>query len=110
MILSFNTSDREKIIVGINGERHETESKQGASQKLLPFIVKILKKKNLGLEDIKAIEVNLGPGSFTGLRVGVAVAQTLGWVLKIPVNGKRIDKGEILDINYDQKRKIQKTG
>lgn len=36
---------------------------------------------------ITAIEVNTGPGSFTGTRVGVAVANALGFALDIPVNG-----------------------
>ena len=40
------------------------------------------------LLDITEIEVHTGPGSFTGLRVGIAVATTLGKLLNIPVNGQ----------------------
>lgn len=39
------------------------------------------------LSDITEIQVKTGPGSFTGLRVGVSVAKTLGKLLHIPVNG-----------------------
>ena len=79
----------------------ETEAKKDKSQKLLPEIDKLLKKKKKTVRDISEIEVNTGPGSFTGLRVGVSVANTLGWVLGITVNGKDLRKGEVVEIKYD---------
>lgn len=91
MKLYIDTTDREQIIIGIEEKRFETEAKNGSSQKLLLFIDEILGKARKTLKDITEIEVNNGPGSFTGLRVGVAVANTLGFVLKVPVNGKRIE-------------------
>ena len=101
MKLYIDTSDREKIVVGIDGKRFETKAKEEKSQKLLPFIIEIMKKENTSFEKIKEIEVNTGPGSFTGLRVGVSVANTLGWGLGIPVNGKDLKKGEVVDIRYE---------
>jgi tRNA A37 threonylcarbamoyladenosine modification protein TsaB len=62
-----------------------------------------LSKKGYELSDVKELEVDSGPGSFTGIRVGVAVANAIGWALRIPVNGKRIDKGESVDIEYENK-------
>jgi tRNA threonylcarbamoyladenosine biosynthesis protein TsaB len=100
MRLYIDTSDRETIIVGLGEKRFETKAKENASQKLLAFIEEVLKKERVEIEKITEIEVDTGPGSFTGLRVGVSVANTLGWVLKIPVNGKDISKGEIPDIKY----------
>lgn len=90
-ILLIDTADREKTVVGlkIGGKTHFLRGKRISSQILLPLIAKILKKHNLHLQDLTAIEANLGPGSFTGLRVGAAVANTLGWALKIPVNGQK---------------------
>ena len=38
---------------------------------------------------LTGIEVFKGPGSFTGLRVGVAIANALGAAMDIPVNGKK---------------------
>lgn len=101
MKLYIDTSDREKIVVGIDEKRFETKAKDQKSQKLLPFIVEVLKKEGASLEKIKEIEVNTGPGSFTGLRVGVSVANALGWGLGIPVNGKDLKKGEAIDIKYE---------
>jgi tRNA threonylcarbamoyladenosine biosynthesis protein TsaB len=101
MKLFIDTSSSEKIIVGLGGKRYEAEARKDKSQKLLPFINKLLKSKNKTINDITEIEVNTGPGSFTGLRVGVSIANTLGWVLGIPVNGKYLRKGEIVEIKYD---------
>lgn len=95
MKLYIDTSDSEKIIVGLDSERFESKAKQRASQRLLPFIEEVLKKKKKTVKEITEIQVNSGPGSFTGLRVGVAVANTLGWVLKVPVNGKLTGETEI---------------
>jgi tRNA threonylcarbamoyladenosine biosynthesis protein TsaB len=104
MKLYIDTSDREIITVGIDGERFEIKARQDASQKLLPFIDEVLKKKGKSLKDVTEVEVNTGPGSFTGLRVGVSVANALGWALKVPVNGKNLDKGEIVDIQYENSK------
>lgn len=100
MKLFIDTSDSEKIVVGIDGEKFETKARQEASQKLLPFIDELLNKKKKSIKDISGIEVNTGPGSFTGLRVGVSVANAIGWVLKIPVNGKKVDKDHFTEIKY----------
>lgn len=52
------------------------------SSKLLPIIDNGLKEINLKLNDIDKIFVVNGPGSFTGIRVGVTVAKTIAWALK----------------------------
>lgn len=86
MKLYLDTSKREKIVIGIDENRFEANAKEGNSQELLPFIDKILRKNGFTVKDITEIEVNTGPGSFTGLRVGVAIANTLGFVLNVSVN------------------------
>ena len=80
-----------KIAVEIDGTRYEkvSESKVMKSQMVLPLIEQILGEHNLKLTDVRAISVSTGPGSFTGLRVGATVANALGYLLGIPVNGKR---------------------
>lgn len=101
MKLFIDTSNREEIIVGFDDERFVTNSRMEKSQMLLTCVDKLLKKNGKNIEDITEIEVNTGPGSFTGLRVGVSVANTLGWVLGVAVNGKDIRAGESVEIKYD---------
>lgn len=93
MILCIDTKDQKVVVVSLkkDGQMVESLSEENeyGSQVLLPLIKKILDIKKLGYKDIKGIEVSTGPGSFTGLRVGVSVANALGYSLGIPVNGKR---------------------
>jgi len=100
MKLFIDTSDREKLTLGLDEKRFEAKAKDNKSQNLLPFLDEILKKKGIALKDITEIEVNEGPGSFTGLRVGAAVAMTLGYALGIPVNGKNIKKNGAIELKY----------
>lgn len=92
MILKIDTTKREEVIVELHvgkklKDKIEVTQKMG-SQTLMPAIVKILKKNKLIFKDLTGVDVATGPGSFTGTRIGVAVANTLGFALKIPVNGK----------------------
>jgi len=57
------------------------------SENLLVEIQRIFRQNKLKLKDIKAIVINQGPGSFTSLRVGISIANALGYALKIPVIG-----------------------
>ncbi|RUL51795.1 tRNA (adenosine(37)-N6)-threonylcarbamoyltransferase complex dimerization subunit type 1 TsaB [Lysinibacillus antri] len=61
--------------------------KQTHSVTVMPTIEELLKKVNIRSEEIDAIAVAEGPGSYTGLRIGVTIAKTLAWTLKIPVVG-----------------------
>ncbi len=95
MILRIDTKDRKKAVVELKKDNQVLESlseeNKFGSQVLLPLIDKILKKQNLTFRDLKGIETETGPGSFTGLKVGVSVANALGFALGIPVNGKRME-------------------
>lgn len=108
MILYINTSDNTKTIVGLDDDRLEKPTGVDKSQQVLSLIDQSLKKhlprRQAGhktLKEITEIQVETGPGSFTGLRVGVAVANALGWALKVPVNGKKVDKENIIKPVYE---------
>ncbi len=92
MVLYINTRDPKIIEVALKKDDKVIDKlvdhNEYGSQVLLPRIVKLLKKNKLEFTDLEAVETEEGPGSFTGLRVGASVAQTLGFVLNIPVNGK----------------------
>jgi tRNA threonylcarbamoyladenosine biosynthesis protein TsaB len=101
MKLFIDTSSSEKIIIGIDGNKFETDAREKKAQALLPFIAEKLGNSGISIKDISEIEINPGPGSFTGLRVGVSVANTLGWSLGIPVNGKLASKSEFVELVYE---------
>ena len=106
MLLKIDTTERLEIKVELenpkSGKVQKLVQKQKlGSQVLLPMIVKILKKNELNLKDLTAVEVNCGPGSFTGTRVGVSVANALGFALDVPVNGK---KGKIVVPIYEKSK------
>lgn len=93
MVLYINTSDSKVVTVSLKEKgkiiKSLNEENEYGSQVLLPLIDKLLKENKLEFKDLKKIEVDKGPGSFTGIRVGVSVANALGFALKIPVNGKK---------------------
>ena len=55
------------------------------SSKILPILDEELSNSNMSLKDINKIFVTDGPGSFTGVRIGVAIAKTIAWALNIPI-------------------------
>ena len=100
MQLYIDTSSSEIITLKIDDAVFVTDARQDKSQRLLPFIEDTLATKDKGLSDISGIEVFTGPGSFTWLRVGVSVAQSLGWALNVPVNEKNIHAQKFIEIKY----------
>lgn len=99
--LHINASDNKKTIVGLTGVVHDSleQETQPRSEQIVLFLIDaLLKKHSLALDQIEAIEVDTGPGSFTGIRVGIAVAQALSFSLNIPINGKKA--GEFIDPHY----------
>lgn len=55
------------------------------SEKLTIFIQEVITEAGLSLKDLKAVAVSSGPGSYTGLRIGVSVAKGLCYALDIPL-------------------------
>lgn len=97
-ILAIDTIESETgigITKNIGNDIKTWISIRNQSKELLPNIDKLLKKNKIKPEQLKWVTVNLGPGSFTGLRVGISVANTFGYGLNIPVIGKSKLGGDI---------------
>lgn len=102
LIIDPRDATTTKVITLISqGASYEsvTESTKVHSEAILPLIEETLKKAHCKMHDIEAIEVLVDKGSYTGRRVGAAIATTLGTLLSIPVNGKRANQP--VEIPYD---------
>lgn len=64
-----------------------TKVNQDHSSRLMPAIVELMKDINMEPHNLEKIIVGEGPGSYTGIRIGVTVAKSLAWALDIPVVG-----------------------
>jgi tRNA threonylcarbamoyladenosine biosynthesis protein TsaB len=60
---------------------------RGHVEELVPMVKQTLQKSGLNFDQLDLIAVTIGPGSFTGLRTGLAAAKGLGLALNIPVHG-----------------------
>jgi tRNA threonylcarbamoyladenosine biosynthesis protein TsaB len=126
MILFINTSDFGNLqFVLTNGTVVKQFAKEIAFNenfKTNAFLEIFLKQAKVSPKDLQKIIVCSGPGSFTGIRVGVSLAQALGFALQIPVVAvakskipedvrklTKISGGKSLTLNYGQKPNITKS-
>lgn len=70
------------ILIALREENYEGYSH---SEKLHVFINEALREAGIGKEELDAVAVSKGPGSYTGLRIGVAAAKGLCFALEIPL-------------------------
>ena len=63
------------------------ENNEGLNHSVLaaPYVEEILKEYNIEVEDLDAVAVSMGPGSYTGLRIGVSLAKGLCYGANIPL-------------------------
>ena len=80
LVASAAIADEKNIIAEFT-----VNNKQTHSQTLLPMIEKVVDMSGIEIEQIDAIAIAAGPGSFTGLRIGSATAKGIGLALKKPV-------------------------
>ena len=90
MISLFLDTTTSRLIVGIYKDKQElyfdnSEAHNDLSSRFLPKIKEALDSVSLTVNDIDDIYVVNGPGSFTGIRVGVTIAKTLAWSIKKPI-------------------------
>ena len=71
---------------GLSVHRHEPMTK-GHAERLFPMIREVMDEAALEFRDIDAVAVTIGPGSFTGVRVGIAAARGLALATGLPTLG-----------------------
>ena len=79
-IASVAISEDDKCILELNIDNNKTHS-----ETLMPLISELFKKTSLNLSDIGLIACDVGPGSFTGIRIGIASIKAIAESLNIPV-------------------------
>ncbi|MDQ3485965.1 MAG: tRNA (adenosine(37)-N6)-threonylcarbamoyltransferase complex dimerization subunit type 1 TsaB [Actinomycetota bacterium] len=91
MLLTFDTASPSVTVALHDGQDVVTELVSERTMKhgeqLAPLIEQAMRQAGVVRQDLTAIGVGVGPGPFTGLRVGLVTARTLAFVLEIPVYG-----------------------
>ncbi|MGG0738658.1 tRNA (adenosine(37)-N6)-threonylcarbamoyltransferase complex dimerization subunit type 1 TsaB [Niallia taxi] len=82
LVLGIAIIDQDKVI----GE-YITNLKKNHSVRAMPAIEMLMKECDVSPTDLTKIVVAKGPGSYTGVRIGVTIAKTLAWTLNIPLVG-----------------------
>lgn len=102
-ILGIDTSSMAASVAVIEDNKliceYTINTKKTHSQKLMPMIENMLSLSDLNVREIDAIAVCEGPGSFTGLRIGMATAKAIAHVNDIPVIG--VNSLEVLAANMN---------
>ena len=88
IILAIETSYKTATVTVKDGQKEFTVTADAArkhAETILPAVREALDRCGHTLQDLDYVAVDVGPGSFTGLRIGVCVANALGYALGIPV-------------------------
>jgi tRNA threonylcarbamoyladenosine biosynthesis protein TsaB len=90
-LLALDTSTRALTVALLQGNRllaeDGMEAERNHSIYLLPVVQRMLAAHNVPIQQLQAVAVGQGPGSYTGVRIAVTVGKTLAWSLKIPLIG-----------------------
>lgn len=91
LILAFETSAKAASVALMDADKLLGESYQNTglthSQTLLPMAQDLLKSCGYTPQQVEAVAVAVGPGSFTGIRIGVAAAKGFAWGKELPCYG-----------------------
>ena len=94
-ILAFDTATRVTAValcgvdevVYVARDDPAPGARPGHASHLLPLTAGVLDRAEIGWEDVERIAVGVGPGTFTGLRIGIATARALAQARSIPIVG-----------------------
>ena len=101
-MLSLDTSTQVSSVAVLAGGRLASEitmqAKLTHSETLLPHVAQALQMAGVKKQELSGIAVSQGPGSFTGLRIGLAAAKAMSYALQIPIVG--VSSLEALALHY----------
>lgn len=107
-LLSLDTSDNFVSVAVLSEDKVLSsfceQMERGQAECLIPVISDTLLKAGVDMKDLDAIAVSVGPGSFTGVRIGLATARGLGLALDKPVWG--VTCFEMAAFGIDEKIKV----
>src|ERR1700748_3148381 len=92
VLLAFDTATPYVTVALHDGDRtvvaeRRSEQRMKHGEQLAPLIEAVLTEAGIVRQDLTAIAVGVGPGPYTGLRVGLVTGRTLAFVLDLPVYG-----------------------
>ena len=90
MISLFLDTSTKYLCIGIAKDhkviyKFQQEAIKKQSELTIPFLSKALEEVNISLNDIDEVNVTIGPGSFTGIRIGMCIAKVLASMKNIPL-------------------------
>ena len=90
MISIFLDTSTKYLCIGIAKDhkviyKFQQEAIKKQSELTIPFLSKALEEVNIRLNDIDEVNVTIGPGSFTGIRIGMCIAKVLASMKNIPL-------------------------
>lgn len=104
MNVLFIDTHKDEMTVILKSSEKETRisrtSDRSHSEIVMPAVVELFDKAKMKVEDLNLIVVVVGPGSFTGTRIGVTIAKTIAYTKEIPI--KSITSLEMCGVSAEE--------
>ncbi|MCK5284311.1 MAG: tRNA (adenosine(37)-N6)-threonylcarbamoyltransferase complex dimerization subunit type 1 TsaB, partial [Alphaproteobacteria bacterium] len=105
-VLALDTAMSGCSVCVYNSDKDELVSKsksmvRGQAEHLVPLVEEVMLDVGLDYQELDAVITTVGPGAFTGLRIGLSTARSLALALSIPIYG--ITTLQVLALEYVQR-------